>query len=99
MAMFKGVFDDLSKGKSTEKQLKASLEAVQGKLDSAASMSEDAAKEPRFWRQPWRPSLCSTITTGLSQLVKHLRILVKLTLENHSEASDLKELLDSLPAY
>jgi len=97
---YKEIFDDFtSNTPHTAKDLLDRLDAVQANLDTAGSMSEEAAKEPRFWRQSWRPSLFNVIVTGFTRLTKLLRVLINVTLADEAESTQLNQLLKSLGSW
>jgi hypothetical protein len=95
MNMYRDIFHDLSTGKPKYQQLKDRLATAESIIASAGSMSEDAGKEPRFWRQKWRPSLCSTIVTGFRQLAKLLQTL----LSSLDEDKEHQAMMERMHAY
>lgn len=102
MKNFKMILEDFTSGKfSNYKDLEKRIKDVQGQMGTVKSLSDEAAKEPRFWRQRWRPSLYTTLTDGFMRLSRILHVLVHL-IEKFDEEDDkyeLKAFLSSIPAH
>lgn len=81
------------------KELMDRLEKVQAGLDNVMSLSEDATKEPRFWRQPWRPALFQAISRGFLQINKLVQLLITDIRDDSTSCKDLHTWLNQQESW
>merc|ERR1719160_1910288 len=94
---FRELFSDMQKKDCPPFQdLLARLSKVEAQLDEASSLSDDAVKEPRFWRQTWRASFFTTTTDSFRRLCKLQRIVIHFTCDDKPECKELKDLCQRL---
>lgn len=94
------LFSDMQKKDCPPFQdLLARLSKVEAKLDEASSLSDDAVKEPRFWRQTWRASFFTTTTDSFRRLCKLQRIVIHFTCDHNPESKEAKDLLQTLDKW
>lgn len=97
---YQQIFKDFKSDKPpSPKELIDRLGKMQDELDNVGSLAQDAAKEPRFWRQPWRPSLYQEAATGFTRLAMLLRHIIPLTLGANVESKDFHAFLNSLRSW
>jgi len=98
---FKKIFNDFkSDSPPPKKELQDRLvENVKEGIDRCRSLCQDAAKEPRFWRQPWRPVLYQEIEKGFLQLYKIMYVLIDIILDEKPESQNATAVLKSLDAW
>lgn len=93
---YQKIFKDFQKpNPPSGKELADRLDKVHSAIDNVSSLCVDAAKEPRFWRMPWRPKLFEELTRGYSHLCALLHLLIVVTSSDHfgAESTEMNKVL------